>query len=110
MDFLVKKMGRESEAIARRPTVLLYSLEKRIIPRNRVVRVLSLKGLLKKNASLLIVLAPVDKHLLAEFCEQLQGTGPSDSRGLSRKGPCGNCRRVISKVLDVIAGNTNDDK
>ena len=52
MDFLVNKMGWEPAAIARYPTVFLRSLEKNIIPRCSVVKVLQMKGLVKKDLCL----------------------------------------------------------
>ncbi|KAK2975734.1 hypothetical protein RJ640_002795 [Escallonia rubra] len=51
MGFLVNEMGFQSTAISRIAGVLLYSLEKRIIPRCSVLRVLQLNGLLKKVPS-----------------------------------------------------------
>ncbi|CBI32246.3 hypothetical protein VitviT2T_009440 [Vitis vinifera] len=52
MDFLVNKMGWEPAAIGRYPTVFLRSLEKKIIPWCSVVKVLQIKGLVKKDLSL----------------------------------------------------------
>ncbi|CAK9178037.1 unnamed protein product [Ilex paraguariensis] len=67
MDFLVNKMGWQSVAISRYPWVLFFSLEKRIIPRCTVIRVLSLKRLLKKDVSLTSVLVSVEKDFLKKF-------------------------------------------
>lgn len=44
MNFLVNKIGWQSSDVATIPTVLCYSLEKRIVPRCSVVRILHLKG------------------------------------------------------------------
>ncbi|RVX20722.1 hypothetical protein CK203_002822 [Vitis vinifera] len=52
MDFLVNKMGWEPATIARYPTVFMRSLEKKIIPRCSVVKVLQMKGLVKKDLCL----------------------------------------------------------
>lgn len=49
MDFFVNKMGWLSQDIAKRPEILLYSLEKRIVPRCSVVQVLLSRGLIKKD-------------------------------------------------------------
>ncbi|KAL6198965.1 hypothetical protein ACLB2K_028753 [Fragaria x ananassa] len=49
MDFFVNKMGWESHTVAKYPHVLSYSLEKKIIPRFSVVRVLVLKGLIEEH-------------------------------------------------------------
>ncbi|KAJ7972917.1 Mitochondrial transcription termination factor family protein [Quillaja saponaria] len=67
MDFFVNKMGWPSGMIARCPVVLFFSLEKRIKPRCLVVKVLSLKGLIKKTLSLTTVLLPVEKLFLEKF-------------------------------------------
>ena len=52
MDFLVNKMGWEPASIARYPSVFARSLEKKIIPRCSVVKVLEMKGLLKNHLGL----------------------------------------------------------
>ncbi|XP_050366106.1 transcription termination factor MTERF15, mitochondrial-like [Argentina anserina] len=62
MDFLVNKMGWQSETIAKYPHVFRYSLEERIIPRYLVVRVLLLKGLIK-----LSILSKSGKYFLDRF-------------------------------------------
>ncbi|XP_044486335.1 uncharacterized protein LOC123211602 [Mangifera indica] len=50
MDIFVNKMGWTLSAIAERPHLFSYSLEKRIIPRAAVVQFLSSKGLLKNGS------------------------------------------------------------
>ncbi|XP_038680787.1 transcription termination factor MTERF2, chloroplastic-like [Tripterygium wilfordii] len=45
MDFFLKKMGWKTSAIAKSPSVFHYSLEKRIIPRCLLVKILLQKGL-----------------------------------------------------------------
>ncbi|XP_004292615.1 PREDICTED: uncharacterized protein LOC101296837 [Fragaria vesca subsp. vesca] len=67
MDFLVNKMGRQSQAVAKYPYVLCYSLEKRIIPRFSVFRVLVLKGLIEENWSLGSVITISEKIFLDTF-------------------------------------------
>ncbi|KAK9923665.1 hypothetical protein M0R45_032072 [Rubus argutus] len=49
MDFLVNKMGLQPADMSEHPTVLTYSLEKWIIPRCSVIRVLLLKGLIRNG-------------------------------------------------------------
>lgn len=53
MDFFVNKMGFESSAILKKPMVILYCLEKRIIPRGLVYQTLLAKGLICKDLNLL---------------------------------------------------------
>ncbi|KAI8005001.1 hypothetical protein LOK49_LG08G03166 [Camellia lanceoleosa] len=49
MDFFVNKMGLESSFVVRRPALISLSLEKRIVPRCEVYKVLLSKGLIKDN-------------------------------------------------------------
>ncbi|XP_059625351.1 uncharacterized protein LOC132268537 [Cornus florida] len=67
MDFFVKQMGWQSTAIERYPSVLFFSLEKRIIPRCLVIRVLTSKGLIKKDLSASTFLMPGEKCFLERF-------------------------------------------
>ncbi|KAL6217317.1 hypothetical protein ACLB2K_010534 [Fragaria x ananassa] len=70
MDFLVNKMGWHSHKIAKYPNVFCYSLEKRIIPRCSVVRVLLLRGLIKEEKeklSLATVFMTSDEYFLNNF-------------------------------------------
>ena len=47
MDFLMKDVGLEVSYIARRPVLLMYSVERRLLPRHYLLKVLREKGLLK---------------------------------------------------------------
>ncbi|KAM2028524.1 hypothetical protein ACFX16_040136 [Malus domestica] len=68
MELLVNKMGWPSRMIAKYPVIMGLSLEKRIIPRCKVVKVLLLKGLVNiENLSLSFVLKPVEKKFLKSF-------------------------------------------
>ncbi|KAF2323269.1 hypothetical protein GH714_034394 [Hevea brasiliensis] len=67
MDFLVNKMGWQPAVVARNPIVFAYSLEKRIVPRCSVIKVLLLKGLIKETISLLSILTTSDKSFLELF-------------------------------------------
>ncbi|CAI9785625.1 unnamed protein product [Fraxinus pennsylvanica] len=67
LSFLVTKMGCESRMIAHNPHLLFYSLEKRIIPRCSVIRLLFLKGLVRKDKSLNTILCPAEKYFLDTF-------------------------------------------
>ena len=72
MDFLVNRMGWQPAAIARFPIVFLLSLEKRTIPRCSVVKVLRMKGLVKKNLSLSAILACTGRVFLDKFVVKYQ--------------------------------------
>ncbi|KAM7269716.1 hypothetical protein ACFE04_025213 [Oxalis oulophora] len=49
MDIFVNKLGLESSVISKCPTMIGYSLKKRIIPRSFVIQVLLAKGLIDKS-------------------------------------------------------------
>lgn len=66
MEYFVDKFGYQSKEIAKFPTALFYSLEKRIVPRCLVIQVLSSKGLIKK-LSLCTILLPSNKFFLERF-------------------------------------------
>ena len=61
MDFFMNKMGWSSKVIAQCPVVLFFSLEKRIVPRCRVIHVLKSKRLIKEDVSLATLLLPVEE-------------------------------------------------
>lgn len=67
MEFFVQKMGLKPEDIATRPTVMVFSLEKRIIPRCSVVQSLYSKGLLKKELIITSILHPTEKTFLEKY-------------------------------------------
>ncbi|XP_068344984.1 transcription termination factor MTERF6, chloroplastic/mitochondrial-like [Pyrus communis] len=69
LEFLVNEMGWSSKMIAKSPLVLCLSLEKRLVPRCSVVKVLLLKGLIKgiENVSLYSLLVPAEKYFLERF-------------------------------------------
>ncbi|KAM1703178.1 hypothetical protein ACFX15_027885 [Malus domestica] len=76
MDLLVNKMGWSSEMIAKYPVVLSLSLERRLIPRCSVVKVLLLKGWIDDNLNLGSVLKPTDKQFLEMFVNRYLGKVP----------------------------------
>ncbi|KAG2676127.1 hypothetical protein I3760_12G037400 [Carya illinoinensis] len=49
MDFFVNELKMKPSSISNSPTLLMHSLEKRIIPRCSVMQVLMLKGLIKED-------------------------------------------------------------
>ncbi|KAJ7960632.1 Transcription termination factor like [Quillaja saponaria] len=76
MDFLVNKMGWPSECIARYPAIMLYSLEKRIIPRCSVVQILKSKGLVKNDLRLGGFMGLSEKVFLKDFVTKFLETVP----------------------------------
>ncbi|KAJ4828500.1 hypothetical protein Tsubulata_012465 [Turnera subulata] len=75
MDFFVNKMGLPSTDIVNCPTALFFSLEKRTIPRCRVVNVLVSKGL-KEGFRLNSVLPPTEKDFLRRFVTRFEEEVP----------------------------------
>lgn len=76
MEFLVNKMGWPSGMIAKYPWVTRHSLEKRIIPRCLVVKVLWLKGLIDENLTLGYVIQPDEKLFVERFVTKYQNEVP----------------------------------
>ncbi|XP_068307407.1 transcription termination factor MTEF1, chloroplastic-like [Pyrus communis] len=76
MDFLVNKMGWQPAYLARYPDFLSLSLERRIIPRCSVIRVLLVKGLLKKKYSISSLLITIDSCFISKFVTRYQGSVP----------------------------------
>ncbi|XP_015973334.1 uncharacterized protein LOC107496557 [Arachis duranensis] len=67
MRFLVEDMGWSSEDIARFPTTLGYSLEKRVIPRCHVIKVLKSKRLVKDQLCLATFMCMKEEEFLEDF-------------------------------------------
>ncbi|KAA0049483.1 hypothetical protein IC582_012827 [Cucumis melo] len=77
IDFFVNKIGWESSFIARRPTLITYSLKKRILPRGYVYQVLQSKGLIKKHENLVSFFESPENSFIEKFInpqkEQIPG-------------------------------------
>ena len=76
MDFLVNKMGWPSAHIAKNPTILFLSLEKRIIPRCSVIQILQAKGLVKKDLGPARFIIPSERSFLERFVIKFQDDVP----------------------------------
>ncbi|XP_004308416.1 PREDICTED: uncharacterized protein LOC101308915 [Fragaria vesca subsp. vesca] len=76
MYFLVNKMGWQPTDVARNSYVLGYSLEKRIIPTCSVIRVLLLKGLIKKGECSLVNILKMSEKYLNKFLLKYQQQVP----------------------------------
>ncbi|KAK7304973.1 hypothetical protein VNO77_42870 [Canavalia gladiata] len=72
MSFLVKDMGFPSEEIAGNPHILAYNLEKRIIPRFSVIKILKSRGLLQKELSIGYLITLTDEKFLKKFVTNFQ--------------------------------------
>ncbi|CAL0315864.1 unnamed protein product [Lupinus luteus] len=76
MNFLVNHMGWPSEDIAAYPVVLAYSLEKRIIPRCRIIKLLKSKGLIKNSISIGSFTNMTEDSFLTKFVTKFLGDVP----------------------------------
>ncbi|KAL5541820.1 hypothetical protein UlMin_009530 [Ulmus minor] len=76
MDFFTNKMGWKAELLAKRPSFLTLSLEKRVIPRALVFEVLLSKGLVKKDPSLRMLLDTTEKKFLQTFVLRYEKEAP----------------------------------
>lgn len=76
MDFLVNKMGYEPLLIAKYPSILKYNLEKRIIPRCAIIRVLISNGVLKTRCNLNVVAITSDEVFVKTFVTKYEGKLP----------------------------------
>ena len=72
MSFLVKDMGWLSEDIAEYPQVIAYNLEKRIIPRFSVIKILKSKGLIENKLHLSAIIFITEKKFLENFVVSFQ--------------------------------------
>ncbi|GJN22286.1 hypothetical protein PR202_gb09841 [Eleusine coracana subsp. coracana] len=66
-DFLTKVVGVDGKYILGRPTILMYSLERRIAPRHYVMKVLLEKGLLREEHSFYSLLVVTDKLFRSKY-------------------------------------------
>ncbi|XP_057484014.1 transcription termination factor MTERF6, chloroplastic/mitochondrial-like [Actinidia eriantha] len=76
MDFLVNEIGWEPTAVARVPSVLLYSLKKRTIPRCSVIKILILEGLVETNMCVSTVLTMSNKDFLDKYVTKYEENVP----------------------------------
>ncbi|XP_042483503.1 transcription termination factor MTERF15, mitochondrial-like [Macadamia integrifolia] len=76
MDFFVNKMGCELAVIIKCPQLLGLSLEKRILPRCSVFRVLRLKGLVKEDLKIGRLLIKSEKLFLEKFMTKYEKEVP----------------------------------
>ncbi|VAI49302.1 unnamed protein product [Triticum turgidum subsp. durum] len=71
-EFLTKVVGVDTRYILTRPSILMYSLECRLVPRHYVMKVLQEKGLIQKDQSFYPMALPMPTQLLAKGNCQLK--------------------------------------
>jgi mTERF domain-containing protein len=67
MSYWVNQLGWNSLALIKCPLIFGFSLEKRVIPRASILQFLLMKGLRKKNASLVTPFIYTEKLFLDKF-------------------------------------------
>lgn len=67
MNFFMKELGWDPSFFSARPNLLLYSLEKRIKPRHKVLQVLKSKGLLEKEVHPVVYFVMSKKKFLQDY-------------------------------------------
>ncbi|KAL2322458.1 hypothetical protein Fmac_026837 [Flemingia macrophylla] len=72
MSFLVKDMGWPSEDVAEYPVVIAYNLEKRIIPRFSVIKILRSKGLLENNLHFSSIICVTEENFLKKYVDNFK--------------------------------------
>ncbi|CAL5423649.1 unnamed protein product [Camellia sinensis] len=76
MDFLVNKMGWQATVVARCRVALFFNMERRIIPRCTVVKILLTKESVKKDPRLTTFLIPKEEVFLGRFVNKYQDNVP----------------------------------
>ncbi|KAK1277708.1 hypothetical protein QJS04_geneDACA003491 [Acorus gramineus] len=76
MDFFMTESVLGLSSISNRPNLMLFSLEKTIIPRYSVINVLKSHGLLNKDVSLLTICILKEEKFLEKYVNKYQGTVP----------------------------------
>jgi mTERF domain-containing protein len=76
IDFLVKDVGLEVSYIVRRPALLTYSVEGRLLPRHCLIKVLKDKGLLKGKLDYYLTAAMAEKIFVQRFVRPFKNHVP----------------------------------
>ncbi|XP_059638869.1 uncharacterized protein LOC132281155 [Cornus florida] len=76
MSFFVHQLKLKPKVISKHPTLLLFSLEKRIVPRCAVLQLLMSKNLIKGDLSLISALKMIEKMFMVKFVSKYQNVIP----------------------------------
>lgn len=72
VEFFLNDVKFERSILVRRPICLMLSMEKRVIPRYRVLQVMKSKRLLKKEPSFVTVLSLPEEEFLEKFISRFR--------------------------------------
>ncbi|OEL15594.1 hypothetical protein BAE44_0023387 [Dichanthelium oligosanthes] len=88
IQFMINEAGLEPQYILGRPVLLTYSLEKRLVPRHCLMKVLLAKGLLKSNLSFSTMANIGEKTFRLKFIDSHKDsvTGLADAYSAARGG------------------------
>ncbi|CAD6340725.1 unnamed protein product [Miscanthus lutarioriparius] len=86
--FLVNEAAMEPQNIVERPVLLAYSLEKRLVPRHYVMKVLQEKGLLNSNKEFVTITTLGEKTFKSKFidCHKDSVPGLADAYAAAHAG------------------------
>ncbi|CAN6233430.1 unnamed protein product [Urochloa humidicola] len=76
VDFLKKEVGLEPNYIVHRPALLNYSVTRRLMPRQYVLKALKAKGLVEKNLDFFSAVCLTEKAFLKRFIDRYMGSIP----------------------------------
>ncbi|OEL12530.1 hypothetical protein BAE44_0026454 [Dichanthelium oligosanthes] len=76
VEFLKMEVGLEAKYIVRRPALLSYSIEKRMMPRHYVLKVLRTKGLVKDDIDFYGAVCSAEKEFAVRFIERYKEIVP----------------------------------
>uniref|UniRef100_A0A0E0MDT7 Uncharacterized protein n=1 Tax=Oryza punctata TaxID=4537 RepID=A0A0E0MDT7_ORYPU len=77
IDFLISEVSLEREFIVERPWVLGYSLEKRMVPRHSVMKILRAMGLMKDAVDFSSSLPYSEKNFVARYIDPYKQAAPT---------------------------------
>jgi mTERF domain-containing protein len=69
IEFLVNEAAMEPQYIVQRPILLAFSLEKRLVPRHHVMKVLQEKGLLNSDMNLFQLVHYTEETFILKFID-----------------------------------------
>ncbi|KAA8546885.1 hypothetical protein F0562_003314 [Nyssa sinensis] len=72
IEFFMKYIKFEKSVLVHRPSCLMHSMEKRVIPRYRVLQLIKVKRLLKKEPSFISVLILPEDEFLEKFISRFR--------------------------------------
>jgi mTERF domain-containing protein, mitochondrial len=97
IDFLLKDAGLDLAYIARRPVLLMYSVERRLMPRHWLLKVLQEKALLKGEVDYYSANALSEKIFLQRYVLPYKDVVPGHADGYATKCSGKAANRVVSQ-------------